>query len=1086
MEGKNWPQNENEYSNGLELISTYSNIQNSTFDFFETAIEFKYHPYGPSNYRQTVKNNIIWRCKNGLKLNGGAVTAEGNQFSGHRLGVKGLIAVSPIATSIIKNNVFNVAQGNGSTQWSWDKNSPKMAIHYMKTGSLTLLKNKFNSSNYAIHSVDGNLSLTCNNFYAWDDMSSAYYAIKARNGGVKLPKGYNLFEHYQHYITAERCRLFINNGYNMFDINSKNYPFIIKLSPYHLTFDSDIYTDANSKTNIKAILATNNYWQPSNSNTNSTLFRPYNKTNENIYITNGTDFFDLGYKSTLNASGNYLGIQNTYCSQNFAYNPRTNETEYDENGSSSSFLDLNEPFFQGLIVPIKPPTIGTGETYQEVMSTILLSINDGIIDYTTVLPDLAHLSKVSIPTRFSDVTYQTYSLMHEIYGDGLHDTLNHDSISVYINTYGNMLLANQDTLINKCINNDSFWSSMRYELFRDKAMLLRSLDRRDEAIVLLDSTIVDPLIPDMLKSHATAWRCVINQEVMLVDSVITIADIDFELCMPEDSMQNNSPYTFVESDTTFYLCNADSINGNHLTMSYTVLDTLPFVVYNYYSDTVFADTLQQFTLPLGDYTIVATDTGLQTVYMHYVHVTQNRDCYPEVIEPTYTSTDTTFNLCYDGVQPLDSVYYDYQADSTLPYVLIKNTSDTISQNVNHQYHLSFGNYTFAYVDTALNLFKNDYVKIDFNDTCTMVPEEYTFQVIDTTFSICYIDSSNIDLLTYHYQPDTTLPYTIYNEFIDTVFTDTLHSYRLPLGNFVYVGVDSINNILHLTYIHIDSQQEQELNFIDTITIDCEALPYNFNSNFEQVKVFENNVLMDSTTYNQYVLSPTEYVYRTEYRNSGTCQFEKRILNFTDVLILPPTDPSAYVFAKYDRTEDTCAFVKLSELSCNGTPIHYGKTIEIYNMDLQYLYTGTIEQYGSSTIGFKFCPPYWNTDTNHIHDWHNFIYKANLCEYCRIDFKADSLVIFPYVLSVNELNLSPKVSIYPNPSKSHVMIQVKNPNQANLTIQITDNMGRLIVNETKSINTNGEIPVSLENYTNGIYFIKIPELNFDGKMVLIKE
>ncbi|MDP2174458.1 MAG: hypothetical protein Q8K70_00965, partial [Bacteroidota bacterium] len=805
--------------------------------------------------------------------------------------------MSPIATSIIKNNVFNVTQGNGSIQWSWDKNSPKMAIHYMKTGALTLLKNKFNSSNYAIHSVDGNLSLTCNNFYAWDDMSSAYYAIKARNGGVKMPKGYNLFEHYQHYITAERCRLFINNGYNMFDINSKNYPLILELSPFHNTFSSSPLS--LNPNNSAAIKATNNYWNTSSSTTSS-LFRPFNLTNDNLYISRKGVFYDLGYNPFLNANGNYIGIQNDFCSQDFSFNPRTNETQYEENQTNSSFLDLNEPFFDGLIVPIRPPSIGTSETYHEVMSSILLSTNDGIIDYPTVLPDLAHLTKVDIPTRFSDVSYQTYSLMHEIYGDGLHDTLNHDSISVYINTFGNMLLANQDTLINKCINNDSFWSSMRYELFRDKAMLLRSLDRREEAIVLLDSTIVDTLIPDMLKSHATAWRCVINQEVMLIDSVITISDIDFEICMPEDSMQVNSPYTFVESDTTFYLCNADSINGNNLTMPYTVLDTLPFVIYNYYSDTVFADTLQQFTLPLGDYTVEAIDTGLQIVYLQYIHVAQNRDCYPIVIEPTYTSTDTTFNLCYDGVQPLDSVYYVYQADSTLPYVLIKNTSDTIFQNVNHQYHLSFGNYTFAYVDTALNLFKNDYVKIDFNDTCTMVPEEYNFQVIDTTFSICYIDSSNIDLLTYHYQPDTTLPYTIYNEFIDTVFTDTLHSYRLPLGNFVYVSVDSINNILHLTYIHIVSQQEQELNYIDTITIDCEALPYNFNSNFEQVKVFENSVLMDSTTYNQYVLSPTEYVYRTEYRNSGTCQFEKRILNFTDVLQSPPTDPSAYVFAKYDR------------------------------------------------------------------------------------------------------------------------------------------------------------------------------------------
>jgi hypothetical protein len=308
---------------------------------------------------------------------------------------------------------------------------------------------------------------------------------------------------------------------------------------------------------------------------------------------------------------------------------------------------------------------------------------------------------------------------------------------------------------------------------------------------------------------------------------------------------------------------------------------------------------------------------------------------------------------------------------------------------------------------------------------------------------------------------------------------------LPEGNFVNVTIDTINRVQHITYIHIIGHQEEELNFIDTIQIDCEALPYQFIVNNEKVLVYGNNILLDSTNYNQYELSPASNIYRTEFRNTATCQFEKRLLNFTDVLIAPPTDPSAYVFAKYDRTEDSCAFVRLSELSCNGTPLTFGKSIDIYDEYLQYKYTATIEQYGSTTIGFKFCPPNWNTDEDHIHDWHNLIYKANLCEYCRIDFKADSMIVFDKVSSISSIK-NEWIKLYPNPTNKEFTIEWLTPINEPINIVMFDVMGK----EVKRINVDSfnknSVKCSVEHLSAGVYHIYIPQLGFAKKLIVMKE
>ena len=598
----------------------------------------------------------------------------------------------------------------------------------------------------------------------------------------------------------------------------------------------------------------------------------------------------------------------------------------------------------------------------------------------------------------------------------------------------------------------------------------------------MDSLIVNSLIVDINKSHATAWRCIVNQEVMLLDSVISIADIDFELCLPEDTTTFNSPFTHLESDTTIYLCNADSINGNNLKLHFVTNDTFSSIIYNEFSDTVNADSLNHYNLPLGKYSKIMRDSASQIVYIQFINVYQYTDCYPEVVQPIYEYKDTSFYLCYDGIQNLDSTLYVYQADSSLPYVIINAYNDTLNNFTNHNYHLSFGDYTFSVFDSLNNTYKKTFIKIEFNDTCTFVPEEYTFQIKDTTFSICYLDS---ELLTYHYQPDTTLPYTIYTEFIDTVQTDTNHSYHLPEGNFVNVTMDKINRVQHITYIHIIGHQEEELNFIDTIQIDCEALPYQFIVNNEKVLVYGNNILLDSTNYNQYELSPASNIYRTEFRNTATCQFEKRLLSFTDVLTAPPTDPSAYVFAKYDRTEDTCAFVRLSDLSCNGTPLTFGKTIDIYDEYLQYKYTATIEQYGNSTIGFKFCPPYWNTDEDHIDDWHNLIYKASLCEYCRIDFKADSLIVFDKVTSINSIK-NEWIKLYPNPTSKEVNIELLTPINEPITIVMFDVMGKEVKRIIVDSSNKNPVKCSVEHLSAGVYHIYIPQLGYAKKLIVMKE
>jgi hypothetical protein len=438
-----------------------------------------------------------------------------------------------------------------------------------------------------------------------------------------------------------------------------------------------------------------------------------------------------------------------------------------------------------------------------------------------------------------------------------------------------------------------------------------------------------------------------------------------------------------------------------------------------------------------------------------------------VVDNVYQVTSS--NACINSL-----VLPAHFQDAVLPLFAYKDINnrfaDGLSFNTSIQQKDSLGNLMGECVFTLTdNLFVN--------------PEPKYIES-DTSFYFCNDGINNPETFIVSYSSNNAFPTQLYNE-NGTALTPNNSIYQLSEGYYTEVSIDSAHFTHYVKNINVIIKDEEIVNQTELIQIDCESLPFQLNTNDESVIVYENNTPMDSTSFNYYLLFPIYNFYKTEYRNAATCQLESKVLDFMDILQTPPTDPSAYVFAKYDRTEDSCAFVRLSDLSCNGTPLTFGKTIDIYDEYLQYKYTATIEQFGNSTIGFKFCPPIWNTHEDHIDDWHNLIYKANLCEYCRIDFKADSLIVFDKVSSINSIK-NEWIKLYPNPTNKEVTIEWLTPITEPITIVMFDVMGKEVKRIIVDSPNKNPVKYSVEDLSAGVYHIYIPQLGYAKKLIVMKE
>lgn len=157
------------------------------------------------------------------------------------------------------------------------------------------------------------------------------------------------------------------------------------------------------------------------------------------------------------------------------------------------------------------------------------------------------------------------------------------------------------------------------------------------------------------------------------------------------------------------------------------------------------------------------------------------------------------------------------------------------------------------------------------------------------------------------------------------------------------------------------------------------------------------------------------------------------------------------------------------------------------MDLQYRYTAIVEQYAEHTKGFKYCPPLWDTSASHINDWQALIYKNNFCEYCRIDFKADTNNVFFRTIIYNS-RIQNNIQLFPNPSNGQINIEFnsisQNEIENGIEINIFDYHGKLVFNQKFYSLDKNTIPIKLSELSDGLYFIDIPNFTYQTKFVLI--
>lgn len=316
---------------------------------------------------------------------------------------------------------------------------------------------------------------------------------------------------------------------------------------------------------------------------------------------------------------------------------------------------------------------------------------------------------------------------------------------------------------------------------------------------------------------------------------------------------------------------------------------------------------------------------------------------------------------------------------------------------------------------------------------------------------------------------------------------SFNNYELYPGEYIKVSDDSLNSVRYISNLHVESIEEDTVRSSETIQFYCEALPFGYQI-FSDSAILKDkdNFIVDTVSYKFYQLDPIDNHYQLEYRNIQSCQYQIKELVLEDYPMALPSTPSATLLADYDLSIDTCAFVKLNDLNCEGDTLKIGQEFKVYTMDLQYRFTAQIEQYAEFTKGFKFCIPFWDTSETHINDWQALIYKSNLCEYCRIDFKADTINVFNKSGIKNIININ-TISVFPNPTTGEITLDISGTllNQVGdeLIIEVVDNFGHTIFKT--AYKANDKIVLNLSGHSEGVYFINIPSLNYHTKILLLK-
>lgn len=453
---------------------------------------------------------------------------------------------------------------------------------------------------------------------------------------------------------------------------------------------------------------------------------------------------------------------------------------------------------------------------------------------------------------------------------------------------------------------------------------------------------------------------------------------------------------------------------------------------------------------------------------------------------------------------LDSIYFEPEKEGTIRvYASYKDPNSRFDSDA--IYPISITQYQYN------NLVKVGEVRIEITDNPMPKPVITT----STTLFACQWDMGVTPTLKYiHTDPP---PYAIWDNTNSGWLTyQPSGIYYFEPASYLIRSVDSISNTIYENLLTVESGSTYQINSIDTVWYNCD-----YPDSVDYVKSCENGVMYDQfdqviteSSPGHYTLDPQEPFYSFVCADSTNCAKYSTQIKFMDIIQIPAST-SNNLTGMYNREENPCCFIDLTEAECDGeTPLTFGQEIQVYDMNADFLYQTNLELYGGTVLGFRFCPPQWDTTSNVINNWYSIVIRNDECSFCRMDFMCDSIsdpepfVILnypsgkpmdnlglfegksakkgPVTKPVKPQKLPPSISIYPNPTQSEVIVKIVSVDATNITVNITDMAGKSVCkNSYKTTNNQLTTSINLSELVSGIYTIYVPELNYYHKLVLIK-
>jgi hypothetical protein len=410
-----------------------------------------------------------------------------------------------------------------------NQSTKNMQVH--GNGGMYIYKSTIQSADYGVQMDQAGIHPICTDFY--DNATQAMHTNFSRFTAIN--NSYNQM-HWSANVTAPRTAffgymgyLYLNNGANRIYGHNNGNPFVFEsLAPDQAVVNS---SDPNLWNN-KAIPATGNQWQV------SPYVATYPASGYNAVVELGgfTPFY-IDINKVPYKTGNWDQDQDNYCaSYRTPFDPPGTIPPYlttglVSNGNHADEVERTLPIKSGQLGDIITANGGDGTAYANTLKRVLVKMNDTVKDYNDVIDTLRSLFLTPVPDTIAAGVKHIYSLLQDLYVEVRTDSNIASSAQEAVETavFDNMLQL-QNQLLNLSNDTGSIWRFAKFELVRDKALIYRVFNQRNEGINWLNNNIAN-WDEGTEKVALVEWNCLINLEQLYIDSVITYDSLTRGSCL---------------------------------------------------------------------------------------------------------------------------------------------------------------------------------------------------------------------------------------------------------------------------------------------------------------------------------------------------------------------------------------------------------------------------------------------------------------------------------------------------------------------------------------------------------------------------